>query len=159
MADHQRVSRRAAPVYHSDAAALTHSRQQSVDDGGEQTSTNHVNGDSRSYEESISREGATGYNSRGTISPPQTSPPSHPPPPVPEVSPPSLVPPAAAPVVRTPSPAARPHRESQPLPMLPAGGSYQAHGRSQTPPPPLPQQGNRILFYGMWSRPNTVSRF
>ena len=32
--------------------------------------------------------------------------------------------------------------------MLPSGGSYQAHGRSQTPPPPLPQQGNRILFYG-----------
>ena len=157
MADHQRVSRRPAPVYHSDAAALTHSRQQSVDDSGAQNSTNHVNGDSRSYEESISRE--SGNNSRGTASPPQTSPPSHPPPPVPDVAQPSLAPAAAPPVVRTPSPAARPYRESQPLPMLPSGGSYQAHGRSQTPPPPLPQQGNRILFYGMWSRPNTVSRF
>ncbi|KIM40368.1 hypothetical protein M413DRAFT_446555 [Hebeloma cylindrosporum] len=147
-ADHKRVSRRSAPVYqHSDAAALTHNRQKSVDDNGTQKSTNHVNGDSRSYEESISRESGTSHNGRGTTSPPQTSPASHPPPPVPEVAQSSLAPAATAPVTRTPSPAVRPHRESQPLPMLPSGGSTQRQDRSQTPPPPLPQQGNRILFY------------
>lgn len=135
----QRVSRRVAPAYHSDAAALTQNRQNSVDEGNH--SINHVNGDS-SYDDVAS------YVSRQT-SPPQTSPPNVPIPPLPDVAP--SPPPVAINTSSraTPSPAARHNRESQPLPMLPQGSSSRAPERTQTPPPPLPvQQGNKILFYG-----------
>lgn len=140
--DYQRVSRRPPAAYHSDAAALTHNRQNSIDQGGSHHSVNHINGDTRSYEEVAS------YTSRP--SPPTTSPPNQPIPPVPDTTA-TLVPAAAAPTSsrNTPSPAPRNNRESQPLPMLPQGGSSRAPERSQTPPPPLPtQQGSRILFYG-----------
>ncbi|KAF8911561.1 SH3 domain-containing protein [Gymnopilus junonius] len=139
--DYQRVSRRPPAVYHSDAATLTHDRQNSVDQTGSHHSVNHVNGDTRSYEE------VSSYTSRP--SPPQTSPPNQPIPPVPEA--PATLAPAAVVATgsrNTPSPAPRNNRESQPLPMLPQGGSSRAPERPQTPPPPLPtQQGSRILFY------------
>jgi hypothetical protein len=158
--DFQRVSRRAAPAYHSEAATLdaAHSRHASADDQPHAAhpaiNTTHLNGDSRSYEGSIaSRDGGGALPSvvtttsypRSTASPPQTGPPNHPPPPVPE----AISNASSSNRGRTPSPMARPYRESQPLPMLPPG-SHPGAGRSQTPPPPLPvQQGNKILFYGM----------
>ncbi|KAF8963615.1 hypothetical protein BDZ97DRAFT_984324 [Flammula alnicola] len=171
--DHQRVSRRPAPAYHSEAAAMgsTHSRQQSGDEL-QHSASQQLNGDSHSYEGSVvSQNGAIGgsgsgggaggsggsiaatasYTGRSTASPPQTSPPNHPPPPVPDTS--ANLSAAAAggagqSTTRTPSPAARPYRDSQPLPMLPAGSTARPNDRPQTPPPPLPQQqGNKILFY------------
>ncbi|KAF9478111.1 hypothetical protein BDN70DRAFT_880370 [Pholiota conissans] len=161
--DFQRISRRVAPAYHSEAAALDggHSRHASADDQAHAVhpavNAAHPNGDSRSYEGSIaSRDGGaaqipnvvttTNYP-RSTASPPQTAPPNHPPPPVPEASA-AASSHSSANRVRTPSPVSRPYRESQPLPMLPPGSNSGGAGRAQTPPPPLPvQQGNKILFY------------
>jgi len=145
-ADHQRVSRRPAPVYHSEAATLgQRDRQESVGDSSMYTqSTDQTNGE-------LSYDDGSSYNTRNQASPPQTSPPNQPIPPVPE---PTHHAPVSISTRTTPSPATNPrnNRESQPLPVLPPGGSSWAPDRSQTPPPPLPvQTGNRILFYGMIS--------
>jgi hypothetical protein len=77
-------------------------------------------------------------------SPPQSNPPSHPPPPIPNNN-------SAGPSLtsRNSISASRINRQSVPLPDVPPGGSRGTE-RSQTPPPPIPQQpsGNTILFYG-----------
>ncbi|KAH9485613.1 Septation protein imp2 [Psilocybe cubensis] len=147
--DYQRVTRRAAPAYHSDAAALTnnHPTSTSTDASSTHRSTNDINGRTDSpYDDTLS------YTSQ-KASPPITSPPNQPIPPVPEAA--SAVAASSSSSSRptpatttTPSPAVAPksnHRDS--LPMLPQNSTSRAPARSQTPPPPLPQQGNRILFY------------
>ncbi|KAF8161367.1 hypothetical protein B0H34DRAFT_700652 [Crassisporium funariophilum] len=154
-----RTSQRPAPVYLTEGAAHTHSRRQSV----EENTAQHVvaqalpNGNTHqasphSYIEAASSSvngTSSSYASPPQASPPQSSPPSHPPPPVPEMA--SLTvatSTAGAGSSRSPSPASRPYRQSQPLPMVPQGGSSRENNRPQTPPPPLPQQpSNRILFY------------
>lgn len=78
-------------------------------------------------------------------SPPQSYPPSQPQPPVPNNND------SAGPSLSSSNSisASRINRQSMPLPNVPPGGSRGTE-RSQTPPPPIPQQpsGNTILFYG-----------
>ncbi|KAF9550611.1 hypothetical protein CPC08DRAFT_699235 [Agrocybe pediades] len=129
-AEHQRVTRRVVPAYHSEAAAMGRQDLEDVN------AHKKPNGDA-TYDD------VSPYY-RNQASPPQTSPPSQPIPPVPE---PVNHAPAASSSQNTSS-SAKDNRISQPLPVLPQGGSTWAPGRSQTPPPPLPAQtGNRILFY------------
>ncbi|KDR75592.1 hypothetical protein GALMADRAFT_68235 [Galerina marginata CBS 339.88] len=139
---HQRICRRETPAYNSEAAQL--------DIASNDTSphhSDHVNGDTHSYNEAAS------YTTR--TSPPPTSPPTQPIPPIPPI--PDAYASAASAVLASttvahtgsrPSSSARHNRESQPLPLLPEGSLARGPERSQTPPPPLPvHQGNRILFY------------
>ena len=76
---------------------------------------------------------------------PPHNPPSNPPPPIPNDN--SSAGPSLS--SRNSISGSRINRQSMPLPDVPPGGS-RGNERSQTPPPPIPQQpsGNTILFYG-----------
>lgn len=158
---YQRISRRPPmPTYVNEAPIVNNhpdyrAEPTSVDNNA------YLNGDGRSRP-SGEPSGTNYIPARSAVSPPQTNPPSHPPPPVPEavyVAP--VVAPAASTSAATPTPTrstpAPPastsrrntNRVSQPLPVTPQGGdASRAPARVPTPPPPLPQQPNRILFYG-----------
>ncbi len=157
---YQRISRRPPmPTYINEATIVNNHpdyrvETTSVDNNG------YLNGDGRSRP-SGEPSGTNYVPVRSAVSPPQTSPPSHPPPPVPEAVHVAPVAPAASTSAATSTPTRSTHappastsrrntkRASQPLPVTPQGGdASRAPARVPTPPPPLPQQPNRILFYG-----------
>lgn len=79
----------------------------------------------------------------------QSNPPNQPPPPTPsnnQAGPASLI----GSTRNSVHASSRANRQSVPLPNVPLGAPSRGIERSQTPPPPLPQQpsGNPILFYG-----------
>jgi len=130
LADFTRVSTHQAPGYPAESA--DHSTQGVPIEPTQQPPQAQVNGHDNHSVSSQQR------------SPPQSNPPNNPPPPVPNNDN------SAGPSLssRNSISGSRINRQSMPLPDVPPGGS-RGNERSQTPPPPIPQQpsGNTILFY------------
>lgn len=151
LAEFQRIIARPPLMYPGDPQAVpAPSRQNSIDDTPAPIHHPPANGDNHSPH-SITHD-ATSHAPNGIQRthtpnrshqqpPPRTNPPTNPPPPLPEVH----QQPTASSSRRSPSPR-RPNRVSQPLPVLPVGGGL-GEGRAQTPPPLLPTQSSKVLFY------------